>query len=136
MANLRIQTGTINGQCVERVLVLTPEGVWTPHPTRGTFQPCGSYPPLARTGSDNIYQEPIRRQSLVSNIGPVQEIEAADKNPPAPGPQGESKGANDCGCTTSDENCNCTRRRIMIAAAVAIVILGVLAASKYLKKRK
>lgn len=63
MANLRIQTGTIEGQCVERVLVLTPEGVWTPHPTRGTFQPCGTYPPIGRVSKNNA--APVRKSSMV-----------------------------------------------------------------------
>lgn len=48
------QYATQNGICVERVLVYPPGGDgWIAHPTRGEFQPCGTYPPVRETSSGN-----------------------------------------------------------------------------------
>lgn len=42
----RKEQGTVieTGACIERILWLTPEGVYVPHPTRGAWAPCGTYP--------------------------------------------------------------------------------------------
>lgn len=43
--------------CLERIEYLSPEGEWVQHPTRGSWQPCGTY---ARTSaSDNLQKEKI-----------------------------------------------------------------------------
>jgi hypothetical protein len=42
----RRKIATIGGDCMEKIQFFTPEHVWVDHPTRGGWQPCGTYPPV------------------------------------------------------------------------------------------
>jgi hypothetical protein len=71
---LRRQTATMNGDCMERILVIPPGGdEWLAHPTRGWWKPCGTYPPIRTTygGGSTGFGKDVSSKSAINMGGSV-----------------------------------------------------------------
>jgi len=69
MAYRKIQTQGELG-CLERIEYISPEGEWVPHPSRGQWAPCDTYPEVRTSAGGGFEKEKITFAQAEQGIFP------------------------------------------------------------------